>query len=455
MELSEKAQSCLNRARAQGWTVTQVSAVNPTLITWEFSKELNHRKEITQRTLRFRISSAPDALAAAVLEYAQHFNRDTYAKELYDTMKPENWTTVLDCLYEATSMAQGEIFNLASALRIPDVEEAVAKWLDEARCWCKEATAPEYFGQELSFDYSDTGFERKALARLACSDCPTDAFSDMLYDTFAEAERDAEKELDSDAISAVEEVFGETMDDISREAITEYLREHFSFYPPHDHYINQLVPVTIVLDTGDAGADFTLNNYPEFGTGEAGQMDDRASLVWLAKSQGYTKKQMEEALAQGDIKDPHGFLETCRQEMSNACSQVKPVVLLVKMTVGQMLALRELKLAAAQGATELGTITLRKDTEVGICDIMVNGAGGPLEIELEQDVTLPINLIDSAYPDCGLEHPDCGYEYSILDIYGAPESIYRETLVDFQVPEEITKQHWFGLLLPDNSVSQN
>ena len=411
---------------AQAFAGDATCIIMPRIVTWEFSKN------IPVLPIKFSVTAAPDELPAAVKSYAEDFNRDFYAKAALSAPQVNNYgESVLDSLYAATNKAQGEIFQLASALRIPELEEAVGLYLDGAWSRCKVEGDPGYFAEELFFGQDDTGFDHKTLNELVKSDCPSEAFSDALYAAFADSQVDAEKSLDEEVIKAMEDEFGEEMDDIGREAITNYLREVFDFYPPYDHYIKAKVPVMVVLDTGDSGSDFTLNDYVEFGKGEAAPIDERASLVWLANSQGYTKEQLEGALALGDMNAPHGFLETCRVEMANAqASRAKPVVLLVSMSVGQMLALCELKLKAKQGGTDLGSITLSKDTEVGLFDFLATGSGGPLEIELEKDITIPVSIIHSA-------KPDKSYPYSILDVYAAPESIYRETLLDFQVPADM------------------
>lgn len=73
--------------------------------------------------------------------------------------------------------------------------------------------------------------------------------------------------------------------------IREELESMWYFKYPTDEYLEQEVNVDIRIDTGDANYDFTLNAiYPHYNGRKGDDIDDRASLVWLAKTQGYSKR---------------------------------------------------------------------------------------------------------------------------------------------------------------------
>jgi len=71
---------------------------------------------------------------------------------------------------------------------------------------------------------------------------------------------------------------------------TDLMTEMILFNLPQNHYLQQKFFVPIMVDTGDGNYDFVLNTvYPAY-CGPDDDIDDKASIVWLAKTQGYTKE---------------------------------------------------------------------------------------------------------------------------------------------------------------------
>ena len=140
--------------------------------------------------------------------------------------------------------------------------------------------------------------------------------------------------------------------------------------------------------------DYTLNaHYPcWYGNKQGEPIDEKASLVWLANQQGYTKEQLEQTLDQGDMANPKGFLQSVRVECANMSSHMQTLTFLVSMTLEQLLELNEMLAERekvgheydARKRPDCGTITLGKETECGLYDPW-NGGGSVLEIQLEKD----------------------------------------------------------------------
>src|SRR5574344_2117409 len=105
----------------------------------------------------------------------------------------------------------------------------------------------------------------------------------------------------------------------------------------------QEVNVDIRIDTGDANYDFTLNAiYPHYNGREGDEIDDRASLVWLAKTQGYSKKKLQHAFNTfEDSLERHGFLETVYDEVLNCSTPMPALIFPVKMSLGKLIELYE------------------------------------------------------------------------------------------------------------------
>lgn len=213
---------------------------------------------------------------------------------------------------------------------------------------------------------------------------------------------------------------------------------------PRDHFLDQEFCVTILMDTGDGNYDFTLNSrFPApNGSGycDDGAIPDKASIVWLAKTQGYTKGQLREALNKGDMRDPKGFLESMRVEMANLSSHMSAVTFLVKMTLRQLINLNVLIKAQDRNGKNYdatknpycGYLNLGKKTTTGLFDRW-SGAGSVLEIELEKDVKVPIKYIFRALPDGAGDTP----YGSIHSIYGVNDSLWTDTVQGIQWPKAI------------------
>lgn len=194
--------------------------------------------------------------------------------------------------------------------------------------------------------------------------------------------------------------------------------------------------INIMMDTGDGNYDYTLNaHYPCWYGGRQGEaMDDKASLVWLAKQQGYTKGQLRKALDEGDMADPKGFLESVRVEAANMASHMQTLTFLVRMDLEMLMKINRMIQIREEGGRhydatkygDYGHITLDKSVECGLFDPW-QGGGSVLEIQLDKDVKIPIKYIRSCLPDGG-------DGYSIESVYGMCGSAWRDVLKDIHVP---------------------
>lgn len=231
------------------------------------------------------------------------------------------------------------------------------------------------------------------------------------------------------ALTDDEWAFPEGVTDKAEDLMRDLLLEMVQYQLPEEHFLKQEFYVNIMLDTGDGNYDFTLNSpYPCWYGDYKARLHEKSSLLWLARQQGYNKTQLWRTLREGDMRDPKGFLESCRVECANLASHMATVTFLVRMTLEDLMELNRLvQLQDVNGhqydATKnpyCGYVTLDKDTMCGLFDPW-HGGGSILEIQLEKDVRLPIKYIWSAFPD-GHGHG----HYDVGEVYGMCGSAWQQ-----------------------------
>lgn len=288
------------------------------------------------------------------------------------------------------------------------------------------------FTDELYADYRDEMSGEAATKIVTDPDpyaCLHERMSDWYFDS-EYCEREDLKEKIVDALKSSEEFTEEELDE-AEEGIEDLVYDLVVFKYPEEHYLKQTFLVDIMVDTGDGNYDYTLNSvYPHY-DGEIGAtIDNKASIVWLSKTQGYGKKEISLELKEGDVSKPNGFLQSLRQELANQPSHISILTFLVEMSLEDLIELnRGIRLQERNGrfydATKIpycGYVVLDKRTETGLYDPW-NGGGSVFEIQLEKDVRLPIRFIRSALPDGG------DRIYSIESVYDMCRSVWREDMV--------------------------
>lgn len=149
---------------------------------------------------------------------------------------------------------------------------------------------------------------------------------------------EAEFEAFDEAVSKVMK----NLEGADEDEVIEIMRDMIYFDYPADHYLKQKFCTNILIDTGDGNYDFVLNSvFPHYDGEYDTEIEDEASLTWLAGTQGYTKAQLWEALQQGDMADAHNFLESVRVEVANVSSHMNALVFLVELTLEQLIDLKQ------------------------------------------------------------------------------------------------------------------
>lgn len=307
------------------------------------------------------------------------------------------------------------------------MKEAIIDILDRKLCCDRQPDGT--FCYEIYADYRDE-MEPAAAFEILQANEPMDAFYDKMFEWYEYAEWELLNELESEVkkeLTSEDGLYPNGFTGEEEEEFSELMQDLVYFSLPMDHYLKQTFPVNIMLDTGDGNTDFVLNSVYPCWYGEYNErIDNRAGIVWLAKSQGYTKTALWKALRKGDMADPKGFLESMRVELANLPSGMSTITFLVEMTLEELIELNRLIRLQDRNGHQYDTrknpycgyIELEKNTMTGLYDPW-SGGGSCFEIELEKDVRIPIKYIRSALPDGG-------DGYSVDSVYGMCGSAWRQ-----------------------------
>ncbi len=307
-----------------------------------------------------------------------------------------------------------------------ELKQAVSDILDTMLGYYRQLDGT--FTYEIYTDYRDE-MDSKTAIRILQSEDPMCAFWEQLdewYDDYEwQLRSDLERELER-KLTAADGVFPEGLPDDAADLLHDLLLELVHYQLPGEHYLKQTFRVDIMVDTGDGNCDYTLNSvYPCWYGGYDDRIDDRAGIVWLARTQGYSNARLRRALRLGDMRDPKGFLESMRVELANLASSMSTVTFLVEMTLEDLMELNRLvrlqdrngHFYDAQKNPYCGYIIIDKNTETGLYDPW-SGSGSCFEIQLEKDVRLPVRYIRSALPDGG-------DGYAVENVYGMCGSAWQ------------------------------
>ena len=319
------------------------------------------------------------------------------------------------------------------------MKEAIYDIIKSKYGFCREEGG--CFIYEMSAFYDDK-IDDKTAIKILEADMPLEEFWNILEEAYQEEKFRLEDELFDEIVEQLTTLDdGEILIEFEEEdEIKEVMHEYIAFEYPADHYLDQEFKVNIMLDTGDGNYDYSLNSiiYPCYYGEYNAYPDDKASIMWLAKQQGYGKRKFRKAMREGDISNPKGFLESVRQELANLPSHMATLTFLVEMKLRDLIELNRLIhlqdrngiMYDARKNPYCGYIVLDKSTMTGLYNPW-DGGGSVLEIELEKDVRLPIRFIRSALPDVRVH-----YEYPVGEVYGMCGSAWKDTLKVIHAPAE-------------------
>ena len=159
------------------------------------------------------------------------------------------------------------------------------------------------FYTEIYADYRDD-IPENWLKKLSEAENPRDTFHDCVMEAYESSESDESYELLQQICR--NEMIAEAINQgkTSEDEIREYLWNHHYVQLPYDHFLKQDIAVDILLDTGDANYDFTLNQPFASWDGQRDKtIDECSALLWLSRQQGYSKRQLINALKHGEFQE--------------------------------------------------------------------------------------------------------------------------------------------------------
>jgi len=288
-----------------------------------------------------------------------------------------------------------------------NIKEIVDKEID-SYCW-KDKDGFYYI--EIYADYRDKLGEHniKKILEYDTKEEAQQIFDEIIWDAYMFSEDVYIDELTGNIKQAYEDEVPDSENTYYdyEDEIRDYINDQVYIKYPYDHYLNENVCLNVVVDVGDGNYDFTKNelfgcNYTKKG------LKEPSSLVWLMQQQGYSMEQIQKFVDEEDFQGSK-FLESVYNECLNTSSCMNALTFFIKATLKEAIELKGIE----------KDIIIPKYINCGLVDFW-NGGGSLLEIELEKDVVIPKEYIDSITIDGGRGR------YGVGSIYGMMSSFWKE-----------------------------
>lgn len=241
----------------------------------------------------------------------------------------------------------------------------------------------------------------------------------VLADLVADAWEPSCESVRDDIFSRAVRELGRSLTEEEQDDLNEAIADRVRFVYPVDHYRKQQVCVNLFLDTGDGNYDFSCNaeRRPHW-NGSSDPYREEASILWLARQQGYSDQQLYAALDQESCPDPNTFLGSLYQEIQEATSSMLTVAFFVSMSLEELIDLNQ-----AMRSPEAGkkTLVVSKKVDAGLYDPWY-GSGGVLDLMFDRNIEIPLDKLR------GPVLPDGKDGYSVANCYGICESMWKQGL---------------------------
>lgn len=293
-----------------------------------------------------------------------------------------------------------------------EYEKAVCNfdgWIEGCPGWKKSDDGTwEY---EIVPDYRDE-LSSKQIWDIFHDDYPWATFQDILSDMYQDEADYQYDELSNYLTDKLKE--NGLLNKFTEETLDDYMSNCVYVNMPYSYFLDKSVAADLFIDTGDGNYDYTLNSRLT-DDDECDECLGKASLVWLAKTQGVEADELK-AYLRGEKKgsEHETFLSSVANELANHPGHIAPLVFLVRCKLRDLL-----------DYEEGDKITLRKNAMCGLYNPW-DGGGSLLDIRLEKDVEIPYEAVYSFSRD------GCVGAYSIAECYGMCSSAWRECLLSIK-----------------------
>lgn len=316
---------------------------------------------------------------------------------------------------------------------------------DKVKQILKEKADNKDYGIEIYTDYRDRELSDGTIKEIVTSDNPRQYFEDMLYEwateySFEYGYAELIKELRNGLTEEENELFEENL-----EHMEDFVYEYAYYYYDKNDFNNE-IDVNIMVDCGNGNYDYTkdnvLNYYGRDWYKSEGDIPNESSILWLAKTQKKATKLREACRRQyrndgnyvnRNIEEDK-FIESCIQEFENLTSHMATLTFLVKMDLFTYFDLIELQKREYDEVGEYDPrkntksksyIVLDKNVECGLFDTW-QGGGSVLEIELDNNVKLPIKFAEFCVDGCKQRGWD------VNDVYGLVGSAWKNAIIEIK-----------------------
>lgn len=209
------------------------------------------------------------------------------------------------------------------------------------------------------------------------------------------------------------------LDEYDLDILMKEISESVEFKVSMRDYLDTKVCVNLMIDTGDSNRNFMLNSvHLPVVNGNEEPFNEKASILYLVRQQGYTDEQLYSLLNKEKLTDIeyNTFLGSIYSELENLGTDIAPLVFLVSMNLGDLINLND----SIKNKT-IKSVIIDKSVNCGLYNY-VHGCGSILEITLDKDFEIPIEHIMSPIMIDG------GNGYPIEDTYGVYPTLWKDVL---------------------------
>lgn len=259
-----------------------------------------------------------------------------------------------------------------------------------------------FYRSEIFVDKYDE-LSDEEMIRISNSKEHTEEFYCVLDDRAYRAVEEHKQELEG----LIREYWHKGKEDFidNEEFVYSWIEDNVIFVFPYEHFTYKEIALDLIVDTGDGNYDYTLNNFIAYNAeDDFGKVDNESSILWLTKTQGYSKKQLEDACIDGNFSG-RVFLESAVRECANVTTHMNALTFFIKMTLEEYIDYLD----------KHYDIKIPINVNCGLYDPW-NGAGSLLGITLEKELVVPVE-----YTRLGL---DGDFGYSVKEIWGLDDELW-------------------------------
>lgn len=189
--------------------------------------------------------------------------------------------------------------------------------------------------------------------------------------------------------------------EINLDEARDYIYENFYWEYP-EYFINPQVPITIMIDGGDAHCDFVQHNVMNYCKNWYDSDITLSGLGWLARQQRELTN-LKKAIKGGEPSSK--FVKSCVEELSNLPNHMSCLAFFCTMSLEEAIAIKE---------GRFDSITLPGGVEAGLINTW-EGGGSLLGLEIQKQVIIPKDKVFKVFCDDGRNR------YWPCNVYGMSE----------------------------------